>query len=169
MLELGLAQLERHGKVRIDESVPEDDAVWEGTELRPSRPLRAVLIAQRAGHDVVIRGTISGGLSYECRRCLAPVDHELDEEVSLVFRAGIDRFEADRDGVYALPASARVLDLSEPVREHVLLAAPLFATCSESCRGLCPHCGVNLNEETCNCTVEDVDARWAALRNLKLD
>ena len=137
--------------------------------MRLARPIRVVLDAQRAGLDVVVQGTISGHLSYECRRCLAPVEHRIHEEVAFVFRAGVNRYEADQQDVYELPVRARVLDLGEPVREHVLLAAPHFATCAETCRGLCPHCGANLNEEACNCSDEAVDTRWAVLRNLKVD
>ncbi|MGO8803204.1 YceD family protein, partial [Candidatus Binatus sp.] len=40
--------------------------------------------------------------------------------------------------------------------------------CREDCRGLCPHCGVNLNRTTCGCRVEIPDPRMDAIRSLKL-
>ena len=51
----------------------------------------------------------------------------------------------------------------------MLLELPMNLLCSEECRGLCPHCGKNLNREKCACRdEEEPDARWGALDNLKL-
>jgi hypothetical protein len=63
----------------------------------------------------------------------------------------------------------REIDLTDAVREHVLLAVPGFVECSESCRGLCPRCGVNRNDVSCDCAENAGDDRWAALRDLKSD
>ena len=49
----------------------------------------------------------------------------------------------------------------------VLLALPLKVTCREDCRGLCVHCGKNLNEEQCSCTTAVVDPRWTALQEIR--
>ena len=56
-----------------------------------------------------------------------------------------------------------VLDLDDLVREEVLLAMPYKPLCKSDCRGLCPHCGVDLNTETCQCAPPP-DPRLAALR-----
>jgi len=48
-----------------------------------------------------------------------------------------------------------------------LLAAPLKAICREDCRGLCPHCGRNLNLEQCTCAEPIEDPRWEALKGLR--
>jgi len=53
------------------------------------------------------------------------------------------------------------------LREQVLLALPLKVTCREDCRGLCVHCGKNLNEEQCSCTTAVVDPRWTPLREIR--
>jgi uncharacterized protein len=58
------------------------------------------------------------------------------------------------------------IDLSFGVRESLLLALPMKVLCSEDCKGLCPHCGANLNEESCDCVAETIDPRWAELRKL---
>ncbi len=59
------------------------------------------------------------------------------------------------------------MDLSPLIREQVLLALPTRPLCQEDCRGLCPHCGINLNRSACGCRVETVDPRLEALRSLK--
>ena len=52
------------------------------------------------------------------------------------------------------------------VREQIMLAVPEFVICRETCRGLCPRCGTNLNESDCGCSEPQVDGRWAALKRL---
>jgi uncharacterized protein len=44
---------------------------------------------------------------------------------------------------------------------------PLKITCREDCKGLCPHCGKNLNQEACSCNVPREDPRWAALKEVR--
>jgi uncharacterized protein len=61
-----------------------------------------------------------------------------------------------------------VLDLEPLVRDALLLELPTVPLCREECAGLCSNCGVDLNVTTCDCTTEDFDPRWAALRSLDL-
>ncbi|NMB03245.1 MAG: DUF177 domain-containing protein [Tissierellia bacterium] len=57
-------------------------------------------------------------------------------------------------------------DLSEVVRQELQMAAPLRVLCDEECLGLCPYCGINLNEATCDCRSEQIDPRLSALKRL---
>jgi uncharacterized protein len=163
MLEADLGQLDRKRRLTIDVEVPADDPMWDGTEWTLDGPLQVRLEAQRAGSDVVMRGLLSGRAVLPCRRCLTPVDTALDEDVTFLFQPGLT---AAGEEAYPLPERGTWLDLTEPVREHVVLAVPQFVLCSESCKGFCPHCGINRNSGACECATEDVDERWAALRRL---
>jgi uncharacterized protein len=60
------------------------------------------------------------------------------------------------------------VDLSPLIREQVLLALVDRPLCREDCRGLCPRCGVNLNERECGCVAETPAPRLAVLRTLKV-
>jgi uncharacterized protein len=93
--------------------------------------------------------------------------YEINEELIFVYRAGVAPVEAEAEEVYPLPEKGGTLDLTEAVREHVLLSVPEFVNCDEACRGFCPRCGANLNETTCECRTEEEDPRWAALRRLR--
>jgi len=97
----------------------------------------------------------------ECRRCLTPVDVPVRVALGLVFSAGGDAPEDD--GCYVIPPRTQVLDLSDAVREELLLAMPHFVECRPDCRGLCPRCGANLNDGPCGCA-KHTDPRWDALR-----
>lgn len=169
MLQFDLGRLERERKLRLEAVVAPDDPMWQGTGIELTRPLDVELEAQQAGPDVVVRGEIAGEVALACRRCLRPVRVEVDDEVSALYRAGVDALEAEEEEVYPLPARGRELDVRELVREQLLLAVPQYAVCSESCRGLCSRCGVNLNEGECACGESEVDDRWGPLRKLKLD
>jgi len=169
MLELDLSRLEREQRLEIDQALAPDDPLWGG-DVRLHGPLSVRLNAQRTVRgDVVVRGTLKGEIELSCRRCLEDVVYELEEPVSFVFRPGLERLEAERQEVYVLPSPARTVDLREPVREHVLLAVPPYPVCRETCQGLCPRCGKNLNEGPCGCAQAEPDERWGPLRTLKLD
>lgn len=168
MLHVDLNRLAREGRVRVDVGIPTDAVFWEDLDLRPRAPLEVRLEAQQAGPDVVVRGTIQGEFAQECRRCLEPVTVEIEEDFGRLFRAG-DAMEAEEsEDVLPLPRDAD-LDLSGSVREQVLVAVPRYVYCRAGCRGLCPRCGTNLNESECDCTTDDMDERWAPLRQLQSD
>lgn len=59
------------------------------------------------------------------------------------------------------------INLSEFVREQMLLEQPMKHLCSEDCKGLCSHCGKDLNQGPCGCQEKHGDARWEALRNFR--
>lgn len=166
MLKVDLGELARKKRVQIDESVPADHPLVSDAHFRLVGPLELRLEAQEATHDVVVLGSMHGEAEIACRRCLTSVRTPIDQELILLFRAGVAPVEAEAEEIYPLPPRGQELDLSEAIREHLLLAVPEYIECRAACKGLCPHCGVNLNEMTCNCETVDVDDRWAALRRL---
>jgi uncharacterized protein len=166
MLQVDLGQLDRKRRLTIDVAVPPEHPLWEGVPWSLHGPLRVRLEAQRVGADVVVRGRLQGEAEELCRRCLKPVRVALDEEVTFLFRSGLEEREAEEQDAYAMAAKALLVDLERPVREHVVLAVPQFVVCEEECRGFCPRCGADLNEGACSCAAENVDERWAVLRRL---
>ena len=168
MLLVDLNRLEREGQARIDADIPADHPFWETLDLEPRSALEVRLEAQQAGPDVVVRGSVAGSFARECRRCLEPVTVEAHEEMGLLFRAGEELEDDEPADVLPLPEGAE-LDLKDAVREQVLLSVPQYVYCRAECKGLCPQCGMNWNEAECDCTSDEVDERWAPLRQLKRD
>jgi uncharacterized protein len=169
MLTVDLSRLERQGRLRVEADLPPDFPLWEEGDVQLDGPLAVRLETSRAGRDLLVRGRLSGQVIINCRRCLEPVRQQIDDEVSFLFRAGIDRLTAEREEVYALPEGVREVDLTDAIREHLVLSVPRFVVCREECRGLCPRCGINLNDGTCTCEETDIDERWAPFRGLKVD
>ena len=152
-----------------------------GTDYRQITPIetsgRADLVEEHHGkhkiiQDIRIRGRLATSLETSCARCLEPLNQDVKREFDLLYRPqGAD---AGRDEMSVTDAEAEIsyyegegLPLEDVVREQVLLAAPLKVTCREDCKGLCPHCGKNLNEGQCLCAVEEEEPRWAALKEIR--
>ena len=170
MLKLDLARLECERSVRVQGEVPATDPLWEGTGFSFETHLSVDLRAQQTGSgEVVVRGQVSGSLLQECRRCLEPVRTDLAEALTLVFVPWDLRSEEGDDHVRLIPHTSPVLGLDEAVREELVLAVRPYVVCDSDCSGLCPRCGGNLNEQTCNCVSEESDPRWDVLRTLKSD
>jgi uncharacterized protein len=60
------------------------------------------------------------------------------------------------------------VDVTEDIREALILNLPHFPLCNENCKGLCAHCGKDLNGGPCGCRKTEEGGSWGALNNLKL-
>jgi len=95
-----------------------------------------------------------------CTKCLARYKHEIvisEAERIFFFKRPphYDR-EADQADIFMVDMKHQEVDLTELLRQEILLHFPTSLLCSDSCKGLCPKCFVNLNEKKCNCTIEDI-------------
>lgn len=155
----------------IDEALPVEDVDLELPNARVTRPVRLIGTAVKSSSGVVIRGNVTGLIEIDCDRCLEPVEQPLDIEFDLEFepiqrldgRANLE-LHASEMKVDALDGSE--IDIAEIAREQILLDLPHQFFCSEDCKGLCEKCGTNLNLKDCDCENEEIDPRWAALKNL---
>lgn len=138
---------------------------------------RAELIVEHRGHhqdveDIRLVGNVEVHLEFSCARCLDPVVHDVSRGFDLIYRPlGVDK---RADEVAITEAETEIgyyqgegLLLEDALREQVLLATPVRALCREDCKGLCPHCGRNLNLEQCSCEQHLSDPRWDALNEIK--
>jgi uncharacterized protein len=123
---------------------------------------------ERRGGTFYLHYFVSTAGTFTCDRCLEPFVLELKADFQTVY------YSSDSQGVdldeetHLLAQDAIDIDITEDIRETVLLAVPLKLLCRPDCKGLCPQCGANLNYETCSCSTEVIDPRWAKLKQLKL-
>ena len=152
-----------------------------GPEVRQNGELsahgRAQLVQEHHGkhqiiNDIRVAGEVSIRVEVPCARCLDPIVQDVAKSFDLLYRPqGVDAGKAEMS-VTAAEAEVSYyqgegLLLEDVLREQVLLALPIKAICREDCRGLCPHCGGNLNHEPCNCAEPVEDPRWSALKDLR--
>jgi len=125
----------------------------------------------RDASKVHIRGTVTADADLQCTRCAKPLSYRVEAPFEDVF---VPAAEEATDGEHEL-AGAELdeqliedteIDLAEVVREQILLNLPEQVFCKEDCKGLCSQCGADLNKTNCDCGENDIDPRWAALKNL---
>jgi len=106
-----------------------------------------------------------------CSRCLEPVERDLDLESEIIFkevpRNVPKELNLTEDDLKVIEYEGGQIDMTDRIREAIILEVPIKPLCSESCKGLCPICGRNLNHGDCGCEVKVVDPRWKALEDLK--
>lgn len=123
-----------------------------------------VEIEKRSPHYFLKKHVRATG-RFWCDRCTKEIETPLLDESRSVFSSDEDMAARDEE-VHLIAAGAKELDITGDIRDTLLLSLPMKLLCSESCRGLCAGCGVNLNEEPCRCAASPADPRWEALRNL---
>lgn len=139
---------------------------------RDGHPVVLAISITRRGRNVVVRGRLTGSLGYICSRCAGDATRIVDHVFSHVFVSRSHHTVFPRDLEEPADAEFTFYDghevrIEPVVAEEFVLSMPWFPLCDEACRGLCHHCGQNLNERTCSCGSDVVDPRWAPLKGLK--
>jgi len=176
---IDIQELERH-PVDFDQDFASGE-VDLGGDLRQVAGLhtqgRAQLVEEHHGKhqtikDIRLGGQLQTTLEIPCARCLEPVVQDVKRDFELLYRPlGID---AGREEMSVTGAEAEIgyysgdgILLEDVLREQVLLAVPIKAICRQDCRGLCPHCGKNLNVEQCSCAEPAENPQWSGLKDLR--
>jgi len=115
---------------------------------------------------VYISGNVRGSLSGECGRCLNEISEPFDVEIAELYAYADSTTEETTDEDEVGRMQGDLLDLEPAVRDAVVLTLPTNPVCRPDCPGLCPECGVHLDDLPADHGHDDVDPRWAALHNL---
>ncbi|MFC4598867.1 YceD family protein [Cohnella hongkongensis] len=135
------------------------------SEYRPLSPLQYELTASAADDRILVTGRLSCDVRMQCSRCLDAVERTVDVPFEEQFRVVSDESEEASEDEEAVPVTEERIDLAPYVMEEFVVQLPYAPLCSEACKGLCPECGTNLNEQSCGCRTEKVDPRMAALQD----
>lgn len=142
------------------------DLSVEGVEF--SEPIKVEISGCKTGDELIFQGTVGTKVELECSRCLENFETEVTSRLQFVIQLiEISQpQDSDDDDFVILPKTIQEYDISQRVREAILLELPLKPLCSETCLGLCSMCGINLNESDCDCTPDKTDERWDSLKQL---
>ncbi len=149
----------------------DDDIQSLDEDVRAVERLTGKLRLTRTASGILATGKMHTVVAIDCRRCLrtftSPVDFALEEEfVPTIDVTTGTALPTETEEEALLIDERHMLDLSEVVRQYILLQREQYPLCDEACAGLCPVCGQNLNEGPCGCQDVSEDPRWAALREL---
>jgi uncharacterized protein len=121
-------------------------------------------------HIYYCQGRVVSAARLQCARCLELFTVTLRGEIDFSINEVADEDAVDRDKIpdneLLVPAGVGDVDISAPIREALVLELPLKPLCRADCRGLCAVCGINRNEQVCDCKIDEIDSRWDALRDL---
>jgi len=101
-----------------------------------------------------------------CDRCLDEFEQNLENTFQLVYSRQV-RYQFENEEYRSLSEDMTEIDLSNDIRENLLLMIPMKQLCQDDCLGLCSLCGTNLNIKACNCEQYLIDPRWETLKNLQ--
>ncbi len=137
-----------------------------GLEMSDGRPgsveLAGNLVVQNLDSRVLLNGTLVAVGRVECGRCLEEFEIRWDVPVEVMVLRDVDSDETESENLLILQQKGEV-DLRDSLRECAVLSYPQAQVCKDDCLGLCPSCGIDRNQGTCECEEDNVDPRWEGL------
>ncbi len=138
-----------------------------GLDANFTSPVRVRAHLDKSSRQLLLRTEVETSGRFQCDRCLEEFDKSIGTAYAVVYvynpddAAGVGEEE-----VQVITPETTMIDLGEDVRQMIVLSVPLKLLCREDCRGLCPHCGKNLNTGACDCAATSMDPRWNPLKSL---
>lgn len=159
--------------IKKAEAFPVLGSLVKNGECRFPDPLVIELTVIPERNLIRVDGVITTTVELACSRCLAEFKERLKRRFTLRFsRESTDETPAEKEievtdaHVGLTFYSGESIDFTDTVQEQVVLALPYKPLCRETCKGLCPRCGSDLNAGPCGCTEDDRRNPFAVLKDL---
>lgn len=134
--------------------VPSEPLGLTYEEAKFINPLSCTVgLFRQGGDSIYVTADVDTTVLVECRRCINPFEVDITTTLDLLFSMGDESAESDEDDERYY--DGEILDISEDVRRALVLEIPTWSLCSETCKGLCPECGTDLNTTECACEIMD--------------
>ncbi len=127
-----------------------------------------VIFEGQASNDkgnIVVEGLLKAQIIQGCHRC----GEQQNIDIAADFKEIYSHLEAkpDLEGEQDIHQfSGDSLDFSEQALAALFMELPMKTLCSANCKGICPLCGINLNQAQCTCKEQEIDPRWQKLQDL---
>ena len=102
-------------------------------------------------NSIDIKGEISSVYSEICDRCINNLNYDKTAEFRVILTQNENLMNNHNSEFILFDESKNEIDLSNIIRDTLLLEKPMKLICDKKCKGLCSNCGKNLNFETCKC------------------
>jgi uncharacterized protein len=164
-MKINIEQLPEGGlEIKTNESIP----LGGGADAQSVDAELDLKVEQFAG-EVFIQGEVKASLNLECGRCLKMFGHIYTFDINLTYMQEEDKDSSDKDHEVTSEELntdfivGSEIDLGHVVEEQILLGVPMRPLCNDNCAGICPKCGIDLNEKKCDCESGSVDPRFKVL------
>lgn len=134
-MKIKVKEIPRDG-LQINETIDAEKIGLIDDEFKVVSPLKITGEVHRSRTTITSELQVSGKYEFSCARCLEKVVVPRKDDIALDTQ---------------LEPTDDIFDLGEEIRQEIILDVPNIVLCKPDCRGLCPGCGVNLNNEKCKC------------------
>lgn len=131
-------------------------------EVALNQPVAVNGTVTNTGDGFLVQGEVVYTYHTNCNRCLESISGSGNVQIAEQFASYTP---ADSEE-FAYHFQGDSIELTDCVREQVLLSLPMKYTCNDNCRGLCPQCGQNLNKKDCNCHNDNFNPQFSKLKSL---
>lgn len=122
---------------------------------------------EKTSHQIYLKTDIETHGRFRCDRCLDEFEIPIKTTFNMCYMYNaLETEKFSSEEIQAISPDTVSIDLTEDIRQIIMLSVPLKLLCAEDCMGLCTHCGTNKNRELCNCKEEVSDPRWQGLHEL---
>ena len=140
--------------------------------LNELKSIQVDLRIQESGEEYFCQGTVNATVNIECSRCLNGFEKKIKNTIDFIacaesLHADVEEKDVLDSEDYAFFVGGNIqADISDILRQSIILSVSLKPLCADDCQGLCSQCGLNLNEKTCSCETKKIDPRWESLKKL---
>jgi len=164
----------REAEARIERTYAAGTLASDQDVCRISAPVSLSVVVRKDRTQFRLVGRVQTTVELTCSRCLEGFPLVVNGAFDVLFMPhtefrGAEERAVEEDDLSTAYFSDNVIDLGQLMQEQCYLAVPMKPLCRETCRGLCPECGTNLNTGSCNCRQTWVDPRLAVLQDLRKD
>lgn len=145
------------------ENISDDDVLFS------HKTIPCTLSSQVVPTGFKVFGVLDISFHFICDRCLNPFNSSITRNYEIWLTPDKDVADDGSTETIWFPDTMEEIDLGPFFHDFILLEAPYKKICSESCKGLCPHCGKDLNQGVCSCEITTGDPRWDVLKELNKD
>lgn len=149
-------------RIEVSEDIPAKSLDNGIAGIKIEGDVRVFLKITYTKGKIHAEGTASGIYSTRCARCLEDIRRDFTVELDEYFESRMEH-QGDDDDYYGYDGTT--LDLTETLRDDILLSFPSAVLCDDNCKGICPMCGKNLNKGGCDCKKDDIDIRMEKLKD----
>ena len=164
MLKLGIDNLSEGVIIHTLDALPVDLELKEFAEF--GLPIKAKFTLNKVGEAIYVKADLTAECRFVCDRCLEPFVAKVSDSIRMIYTFSSMLKSARDENVFIITDGVSEIDVTQPVRETLIIALPSKRVCTDDCKGLCSQCGVNLNIASCTCEQNAIDPRWEALRKM---
>ncbi len=162
--------LEQLGEqISLDGEVPLQPFVMGSETFTPVGPAHVDVSITNTGAGLVASGTIDVDVTATCSRCLSDFVLPLTGQVEAFYVNSSHADELPEEQDFELIGDHAIIDVMPALRAAITVELPFAPLHDPECAGICPVCGINLNEESCECDPSSSESPFGALQGLLSD